>query len=155
MAKKPVKYDPKLHPKVCEWIARAGRTDVEMAKELGISKQTLYNWKKKYPEFAEAITVGKAEPDERVERSLLELALGYEHPAVKIFYDPKTGTPVYAPYTEQFRPSFRAIAMWLYNRRPDRWKRSPVDEGDDKKTLETLVAAIEKNVQPKAEKEGK
>ncbi len=51
---RPSKYDPSIIPKVEEW-ANEGLTDYEISKRLGISTVTLYDWKKKYPEFSKSL----------------------------------------------------------------------------------------------------
>ena len=77
--------------KYAEWLTEQGLerlaemaprlTDAEMAKEMGISSSTFYEWLKKHPEMSEAVTRARTGADARannesVERSLLETALG-------------------------------------------------------------------------------
>ena len=47
-----------------EHMARNGARDIDIAKKIGISKVTLYEWKKRFPEFAEALKKGKDEYDD-------------------------------------------------------------------------------------------
>lgn len=54
-------------------LKRKGVTDEELAKALGISKQTLYNWKNKSQEFRFAIRDGKMVADAQVENALSSL----------------------------------------------------------------------------------
>jgi len=41
-----------------------GFTDLQLAKWFEVNVDTIYQWKHRYPEFAEALKVGKAETDD-------------------------------------------------------------------------------------------
>ena len=83
--------------------ARDGLTDEQLARRMGIAVATIYEWKKKYPEFAEAIKKGKEVVDFEVENALLTAALD---------------------------GNVTAMIFWLKNRRPDVWRDKPVAKGD-------------------------
>ena len=55
--------------------ARDGLTDVEISDKVGISRSTLAEWKKKYPEIEKALSQGKEVADYAVESSLYKRAL--------------------------------------------------------------------------------
>lgn len=59
-----------------EGWARDGLTDEQIAKNIGISRQTLYDWKNKYPDISDALKKGKQVVDRQVENALLKRALG-------------------------------------------------------------------------------
>lgn len=40
-------------------------TDAEMAREMGVSSSTYYDWLKRYPEMSEAVTRARASADAR------------------------------------------------------------------------------------------
>lgn len=103
-------------------LAELGATDEEVAEFLKIDKATLYRWKHQFPKFCEALKVGKAVADERVERSLYQRAIGYRLDAVKIFAEPKTGAEKIVKYVENHAPDTVACIFWLKNRRPDLWR---------------------------------
>jgi hypothetical protein len=67
---------------------------------------------------------GKAEADNRVERSLYERAVGYNYDAVKIFMPAGREKPVYAEYVEHVPPDTTAAIFWLKNRDPQHWRDS-------------------------------
>ena len=69
---------------------RDGATDAEIAAHIGISRDTLYSWKKKYPDFSDALKRGKEVVDIEVENALLKRAMGYE-------YNEVTKEMTYAP----------------------------------------------------------
>ena len=75
--------------------ARDGLTDEQIAANMGIGTRTLYEWKKKYPQFSQALKSGKEVVDYAVESALLKKALAGD---------------------------VGACCFWLKNRRPDKWK---------------------------------
>ena len=120
---RPTKYDSHNSPRLAYAMALAGRTDKQISEFLEIAESTLNLWKDKYPYFMESLKKGREEPDDRVERSLYERAIGYNNPnAVKIFMPAGADEPVYAPFTEHIAPDVTAQIFWLKNRRPDRWR---------------------------------
>lgn len=61
-----------------EGWARDGLTDEQVAHNIGISRSTLNEWKKKYPDISDALKRGKEVVDRQVENALLKRALGYQ-----------------------------------------------------------------------------
>jgi hypothetical protein len=107
-----------------ELACRAGFTDRELAELFDVSLSAIEKWKRQREEFRNALKVGKAEADNRVERSLYERANGYNFEAVKIFMPANRAKPVYAPYIEHVPPDTTAIIFWLKNRDPQHWRDS-------------------------------
>lgn len=118
-AGRPTKYTPAMGEKARK-LALLGMTDVEVADMLGINPDTLYEWDKKYPEFAETRARGKADADAEMAASLWQRGIGYTHDDVHVtaFNGEVTLTPVQKHYP----PDFQSISLWLRNRRPDLWK---------------------------------
>ena len=58
--------------------ARDGLIDEQIAKNIGIRRQTLYTWKKKYSDIDVALKKGKEVVDIEVENALLKRAIGYD-----------------------------------------------------------------------------
>ncbi len=110
-----------------EGWARDGLTDEQVATNIGISRQTLYEWVKKYPDISDALKRGKEVVDRQVENALLKRALGYE-------YDETTLERVRDPITDetemietkrvvkQVVPDTTAQIFWLKNRKPTEWR---------------------------------
>lgn len=61
-----------------EGWARDGLTDEQIAENIGIRRETLYDWKKKFSNISNALKRGKEIVDRQVENALLKRALGYE-----------------------------------------------------------------------------
>ena len=124
------KYEKWLEPdnllRLQAWT-RDGATDVEIATHIGISRDTLYSWKKKYPDFSDALKRGKEVVDIEVENALLKRAMGYEYNEVtkEMTYAPngdRLGLAVTKVVTKRERPDVTAQIFWLKNRRPDLWR---------------------------------
>ncbi|WP_348624677.1 transposase [Paenibacillus peoriae] len=134
---RPSKYDSHVKPKLnlVESWARDGLIDEQIANNLGISTTVYYEYKQKYPEFAEALKNGKDDIDIMVENSLLKRAMGYE-------FEEETREPLYNPVSgeaiknedgspmivvtkvvrKQLAPDTTAQIFWLKNRRPQAWR---------------------------------
>lgn len=118
------KYHDWLEPegllKIEGW-ARDGLIDEQIAKNMGISPATFYEWKNKFPEFSEALKKGKEVVDREVENALLKRALGYEYTEQKIVMSEKDGVRT-EKTVKQVVPDVTAQIFWLKNRRPDLWR---------------------------------
>lgn len=122
-------------------LAHLGATDIELADFFEIDVRTLYRWKHTNEEFCQAVTCGKDQADERVERSLYNRAVGYSYDAVKIFMPAGAEAPVYAPFTEHVPPDTGAAFNWLKNRRSDRWRDKTEQDVNIKGDLAEMIAA--------------
>jgi transposase-like protein len=78
-----------------EGWARDGLTDEQIAHNMGINPDTLYSWKKKFPEISEALKKTKEVVDREVENALYKKALSGDT---------------------------TALIFWLKNRRPNDWR---------------------------------
>lgn len=114
-----------------EGWARDGLTDEQVAHNIGISRSTLNEWKKRYQDISDALKRGKEVVDIQVENALLKRALGYEYEEVthELYEgeDPDTGERVKEMIetkrvTKQVAPDTTAQIFWLKNRRPDKWR---------------------------------
>lgn len=90
--------------------ARDGLTDEQIAKNMGISVKTLFNWKTSYLPILQALKKGKEVVDYEVENALLSSAL---------------------------EGNTTAQIFWLKNRRPDKWRDKQKEE-TDKTALDKL-----------------
>lgn len=118
---RPSSYRPE-YAEQAEKLCKLGATDVEMGDFFGVSEQTINAWKKAHPEFLEALKRGKLIADASVADSLYRRATGYEHDAVKIAVDAKTGEHAIIPYVERYPPDTTAAIFWLKNRRRGEWR---------------------------------
>lgn len=84
--------------------ARDGLTDEQIAHNCNINRQTLYDWKKKYPDISDTLKKGKEVVDYQVENALLKSAL-----------DGNTTAQIF----------------WLKNRKPDKWREKQQEPSND------------------------
>ncbi|MGE4267163.1 MAG: helix-turn-helix domain-containing protein [Deferribacterales bacterium] len=107
---------------------KKGFTDVEIAQAFDITEQTLYNYKKQYPEIFEKEKDWKAEADAAVERSLFERAKGFSAKETKVFV--YKGDIITEDVTTNYPPDTTACIFWLKNRKKDEWRdRAELDHG--------------------------
>lgn len=102
-------------------------TDADIAANIGITPQTLVEWKKKHPKIREALREGREVVDTKVENALLKAALGYEYTEYIIDTDGKKKA-----VKKQMPPNVTAMIFWIKNRRPQQWrdKREVAFDGD-------------------------
>lgn len=127
---RPSSYDPKKTPGIAEAACKEfGADDAGLAKLFGVTVTTIHNWKNAHPEFLDALKRGKDSFDtERVERSLVERAIGYSHPDVHI--SNYQGEITVTPITKHYPPDPTSMIFWLKNRNKDRWRdKVDVDHG--------------------------
>lgn len=125
-------------------------TDAEMAKEMGVSSSTYYDWLKRYPKMSEAVTRARTGADARainesVEESLLDAARGGIRTIKKPMkvrstsYDTRgrrieREEIVLADEQVYIQPNVKAQIFWLTNRAPERWRNkieAAVSGGDN------------------------
>lgn len=99
-----------------------GATDEDMAKFFEVAVSTISKWKIDHKAFSEAIKSGKQLADAAVADRLFKRATGYEHDAVKIVADAKTGAEHVVHYVERYPPDTTACIFWLKNRQPEKWR---------------------------------
>lgn len=111
--------------------ARDGLTDEQIAKNIGISRSTLAEWKKKYSDISDTLKKGKEVVDIEVENALLKRALGYKYVEVTkervTELNLHTGEPesklvVTKEVVKEVQPDVTAQIFWLKNRKPDVWR---------------------------------
>lgn len=103
-------------------LALLGQTDEEIAETLCVPISTFYRWKAKKRSFREAIARAGARADAEVAAKLRERAMGYSHPAVKIFMPPGASEAVKVDYVEHYPPDVAAASLWLRNRQGGKWR---------------------------------
>lgn len=145
---RPSKYDTHVAPRLKEiraW-ARDGATEKEIAYNLRISEDSLYEYKKKFPEFSESLKCARAYDDEVVD-SLHENTIGrvvkLQKPFKvrrKIFENGKLVREeeeiVTAEEEIYIQPDTLAQMYWLNNRQPSKWKAKPTEAPDPNEQAE-------------------
>ena len=121
-----------------EGWAKSGLTDEQIAKNIGINRTTLYDWKKKEVNIADALKKGKEVIDFEVENALLKRALGYE-------YEEETHENgiLTKKVKKQVPPDTTAQIFWLKNRKPNNWK-DRIETDEDKEAVANASQVIAK-----------
>jgi hypothetical protein len=107
------------HGDLARKFCMLGATDDDLARLLEVPRETIDAWLAEVPGFAAAVKAGRDVADATVAERLYARAVGYSHPAVKIFQS--GGEPLEVPYTEHYPPDIQACIFWLRNRRRQDW----------------------------------
>lgn len=123
--------------KAAAMMAKLGGTDHEIAQGLGIGLTTFYRWRSRHKEFQDALKGWDAIHDDRVERSLYQLANGYfidvEKPLVVKGKVVKVNVREYVP------PHFGAASRWLANRKRKQWSQAGNNDEAQVSLLELVM----------------
>lgn len=105
--------------------ARDGLIDEQIAHNMGIKRQTLYEWENRFHDIADAIKKGKAPVDIQVENALLKRALGYDYEETITEVEELAGgrqKKHIRKVTKHMPADTTAQIFWLKNRKPERWR---------------------------------
>lgn len=145
--------DPDKKTLLSGW-ARKGLGDQQIAKNIGISRSTLNEWRKKYPDISDTLKKGKEVADAEVENALYLKCIGHKVQLKKTFKVKKieyndagkkikeeenleTGEDeVYIP------PDTKAIIFWLTNRMREDWKERQNTQMEQEETEESGVIML-------------
>lgn len=121
-----------------EGWARDGLTDEQIAKNLGIGKNTFYQYKKEHQDFSDSLKKGKEVVDFEVENALLKRAKGYTT-VLRKGKVTKFGDVVEVKEEMHVPPDVLAQIFWLKNRKPKQWKdKIDIEDEANKETLKKL-----------------
>lgn len=142
--------------------ARDGLTDEAIANNIGIRRQTLYDWIKRFPDISDALKKGRQPVDIQVEDAVLKAALGY---TVKIkkpikvrketqkFGEGKIVTEEIQYVDEEvyIAPVFMAQAYWLNNRsrKSGKWTNNKYTQETTETADYSLLDGIAKRMKEK------
>lgn len=116
------------------WMAK-GATAREVISKLGISENRFYEYKKKYPQFAQALEAPQGYADDQVEAALFRRATGYDYEEVTRWQTiGPGGQPIWLERRSQkhLPPDPGAAQFWLTNRRRAEWQRQPEAKQEEK-----------------------
>lgn len=145
--------------KINEWLvedklillegwARDGLTEEQIAKNIGITRTTLWDWKKKQPNILNALKKGKEVIDFEVENALLKRALGYTITINEQKVD-KDGCVHDTKRDVHIPGDVVAQIFWLKNRKKAEWREkveTPTDPNELSK-VEELLSKIKEESQ--------
>jgi hypothetical protein len=100
---------------------RHGLSNEQIAKNIGISEQTFYNWKDKHVEFFEAIKKGREVIVCELENALIKRAKGYEIEEV-VFLPERGGGVTEKHNVKHIPPDTTALIFALKNMAHENWR---------------------------------
>lgn len=104
--------------------ARDGLNQEEMAKKIGVTRETFSQWRDRFPTIADTIKKNRDICDTEVENALFKRAKGFSinvRKAIKV----RNGQSEHIEYVDEeiyFAPDPVAQIFWLKNRRKDLWR---------------------------------
>lgn len=113
-----------------EGWARDGLTEEQIANNIGISRSTLSEWKKKFSDISDTLKQSKEIADRQVENALHKTALGFYYEE-----DMVTNQGDVVRVKKYSKPNTTAQIFWLKNRKPANWR--------DKQEIEQTNTNIE------------
>ena len=103
-----------------EGWARDGLTNEQISYNMGVSRQTLTEWSKKFISISATLKNGKEVVDRKVENALYKRALGYSYTEVK---KTETADGTFKTITtKEVVPDVTAQIFWLKNRKVKEWR---------------------------------
>jgi hypothetical protein len=150
-----IKYNPDTFPLLAEGYAREGFNDKQIADKLGIGLSSFYKYQREFSEFLESIKKGKAPVDFKVESALLKRALGYTYEEktteTRIDEQGNEKPAVVKTVKKEVPPETGAIAFWLKNRKPEKWREKQSIEVE---VEHPLMSAIFETLKDKEKSKG-
>lgn len=100
-------------------LGLSAATDFEIAEHFGVPVSTIDYWKRRHPDFAAALRIGKDIADEKIVATLYHKARGYSFQSeeIKVIND----QVVRVPTKTHVPPSDTAMIFWLKNRQRASW----------------------------------
>lgn len=105
--------------------ASDGLTDDDIAKNMGISRTTFYNWQNKYSDILNALKKGREPVVRELENALIKKAKGFEYEESDVIIDKdKNGnTSQRVIKHKRYSPPDSSAAMFLLkNYKPDKYR---------------------------------
>ena len=140
-----MKYNKKIVEKICELIRSDSYTIFEICKQVGISKQTYYNWIDNKIDFLDSIKKAKEHYDEFViseaKKSLIKKIKGYEYEEktteVEVNQQGEAKATKVRTIKKHAQPDTAAIIFTLCNKAPNEYQNKYNTEltGKDGKDL--------------------
>lgn len=131
----------------------AGETYTQAIKRAGIAQSVFYDWKAKYPEFAEMIKDAeetlRLSKQSETEVGVHKAACGYDYTEVRLeFGFGANGQKILTKQVETTKhvpPNVQAAKMELLNLAPEKWGNSPMDDNFAGVRVEVVTTPQEKS----------
>lgn len=128
--------------------ARDGLTDADIAHNCGVSRETLHQWRKRFPDISDTLKEGKEIADIPIENSLYKRALGYDYTEQSTEESEKNGITT-KTFHKHMPADVTACIYWLKNRKREVWKESHDKYEIDQERLEMDKRKLEAELKDK------
>lgn len=137
---RPTKYKAE-YAKQAKKLCELGATQPQIADFFEVATSTVNLWAVQHKAFSDALKIGKAVADEKVEQALYHRAMGYSHPEDDI--RAIGGELTITPTIKHYPPDTTACIFWLKNRKPKEWRAAPENDEPPKTdmTIQVIRAA--------------
>ena len=115
---------PKISEKIKNNIALLslrGFIDTEIADIIGVTRATIHNWNKKYPDLFDTRKANKDIADKKVQAALYDRAVGFEYDEVTTEISDTFGRKS-KTVKKKVLPDTTACIFWLKNRKKKEWR---------------------------------
>lgn len=121
--------------------ARAGLSDKQIARNLGICRSTLDFYKRTHPDFLDTIKRGREPFLAEIEKALVRRALGFTYEeSRKTIKETDDRVTSYVEKTEQYLPpSVGACMRLLKNKDRGNWSNNPMKDDLDRERMELEI----------------
>lgn len=152
------KYEKWLLPEnlvLVQGWRRDGLSDDQVSKNIGISRETLYQWLKKYADFADAYKKGTEVSTYEIENALYKSASGHYVEEIEIIEtENDIGKTVTKKKHRRYIPPNTAAQIFiLKNRRSDFWRDSRLIETKNEGQLASLIEGLKDSEKKDGDKE--
>lgn len=135
-----------------EGWARDGLTDEQIAKKMGVNRDTIYTWKKRFPDISDALKKGREPLDIIIENALVKKAMGYRTTEVtrERMFNRETGRYELVTTKETEKdvpPDPTSIIFYLKNKKPKDYRASYENERLQNEKLRAEIEAIKIKMQ--------
>ena len=139
---RPTKYK-KEYAGIAYELGLLGATDKQIADAFDVNVDTVYDWRKKHPQFSESLRLSKIIADGKVARALYKRALGFEYDETTLEDGVKTKV-----VKKQVAPDTGAITLWLKNRQKELWRDKQVVEFENMsdEQLDKVIADLKNTI---------
>lgn len=126
-------------PETAHQLSLLGQRDYEIAKVFGVSRMTLYSWKKKYPKFALAIKQGRDFANGMVASAMYRAAIG-GHVEEEVVMKQPDGTKTIGTTRRYIAPDVKA-GKFILSSREKAFQPDKQDDDSTRKLADLIVEA--------------
>ena len=132
--------------------ARDGLTDQQISHNLGIHRDTFYNYKKEHSDFSDALREGKEVADVVMENAMYKRGTGYTYDEITTEITTTTTGKELARKIRKVTkhvPADPSTGMWwLCNRKSDTWRQHQREQaGSDEGCMPEYITLIKARMQ--------